>query len=163
LTFLAFLCTLPYEIQAISIPVEQMALDVHDMNQKMIRFFEGRPEIIAVYLFGSRARSYAKETSDVDLAILVDPEAKVDEIELKQDLRLCLSGVLRKEIHLVLLNHAGETLSAQVFKHGRCLYNSKPRVLSAFKTVQFSKIADFAYLRNAMEKGFTRKVMEGDH
>jgi hypothetical protein len=27
--------------------------------------------------------------------------------------------------------------------------------------VQFSKIADFAYLRNIMEKGFTRKIMEG--
>jgi len=132
-----------------------------NMNERIIRFFEARPEIVAVYLFGSRSRGRAKETSDVDLAILVDPHAKVDESELKRDLMIGLSGILRKEIHLVILNHAGEVLSAQVFKYGKCLYNSKPDVLSGFKTVQFSKIADFAYLRNIMEKGFTRKVMEG--
>ena len=132
-----------------------------NMNERIIRFFEARPEVVAVYLFGSRSRGRAKETSDVDLAILVDPHAKVDESELKRDLMIGLSGILRKEIHLVILNHAGEVLSAQVFKYGKCLYNSKPDVLSGFKTAQFSKIADFAYLRNIMEKGFTRKVMEG--
>ena len=132
-----------------------------NMNERIIRFFEARPEVVAVYLFGSRSRGRAKETSDVDLAILFDPRAKVDESELKRDLMIGLSGILRKEIHLVILNHAGEVLSAQVFKYGECLYNSKPDILSGFRTVQFSKIADFAYLRNIMEKGFTRKVMEG--
>jgi len=131
------------------------------MNERIIRFFEARPEVVAVYLFGSRSRGRAKETSDVDLAILVDPRAKVDESELKRDLMIGLSGILRKEIHLVILNHAGEVLLAQVFKYGKCLNNSKPDILSGFKTVQFSKIADFAYLRNIMKKGFTRKVMEG--
>ncbi len=132
-----------------------------NINERIIRFFEGRREVVAVYLFGSRSRGRAKEMSDVDLAILVDPHAKVDEFELKRDLMIGLSGILRKEIHLLILNHAGEALSAQVFKYGKCLYNSKPDILSGFKTVQFSKIADFAYLRSIMEKGFTRKVMEG--
>lgn len=133
-----------------------------DMNQRIIRFFEARPEVLAVYLFGSYARNREKETSDIDLAIFVDPHGKVDESELKRDLMIGLSGVLRKEIHPVILNNAGEMLSAQVFKYGRCLYSSKPDILSRFKTAQFSKIADFAYLRNIMEKGFIRKVMEGE-
>ena len=132
-----------------------------DMNERIIRFFRKRPEVVAVYLFGSQARERATEGSDVDLAILVDPQAKVDEFELKRDLMIGISRILRKEIHLVILNRAGETLSAQVFKHGKCVFNSKPGTLSQFRTVQFSKIADFAYLRNIMEKGFTRKIMEG--
>jgi hypothetical protein len=73
-----------------------------------------------------------------------------------------LSRVLRKDIPLVLLNRAGETLSAHVFKDGRCLCNSNSTILSEFRTVKFSKIADFAYLKNIMEKGFTRRVVEGD-
>lgn len=133
-----------------------------DMNQRIVRFFEARPEVLAVYLFGSYARNREKETSDIDLAIFVDPHGKVDESELKRNLIVGLSRVLRKEIHPVVLNHAGEMLSAQVFKYGSCLYNSKPHILSRFKAEQFSKIADFAYLRKIMEKGFTRKVMEGD-
>jgi predicted nucleotidyltransferase len=138
-----------------------MSKEAVDMNERIVRFFEARPEVIAVYLFGSRARGRAKETSDVDLAILVDPDVKVDEPELNRDLIVGLSRALRKDIHLVILNRAGELLSAQVFKYGKCLYNSKPGILSGFRTVQFSKIVDFAYLRNMMEKGFTRKVMEG--
>jgi len=132
-----------------------------DMNEGIIRFFRKRPEVVAVFLFGSHARGRARATSDIDLAVLVDPQAKVDEFELKRDLMIGLSRILRKEIHLVILNRAGETLSAQVFKHGKCVFNPKPGTLSQFRTVQFSKMADFAYLRNIMEKGFTRKIMEG--
>jgi hypothetical protein len=55
-----------------------------EIDKEITRFFDERPEIIAVSLFGSRARGRAKETSDVDLAILLDPHAKVDEFELKR-------------------------------------------------------------------------------
>lgn len=132
-----------------------------DMPERIIRFFRQSPEVVAVYLFGSQARKRATEASDIDLAILLDPEAAVDPYKLKRDLLIGLSRILRKEIHLVILNRAGEMLTAQVFKYGKCLYNAKPGILSEFRTLQFSKIADFAYLRNIMEKGFTRKIMEG--
>lgn len=132
-----------------------------DMDERIIQFFRKRPEVVAVYLFGSRARGRATELSDIDLAILLDPQAAVDETKLKRELLSGLSRILRKEIHLVILNRAGEMLTAQVFKYGKCLYNAKPCILSEFRTTQFSKIADFAYLRNIMEKGFTRKIMEG--
>jgi predicted nucleotidyltransferase len=136
--------------------------EAQEIDKRIVRFFESRPEIVAVYLFGSRARGRAKETSDVDLAVLIDPNAKIDRLELKRDMMIGLSGVLRKEIHPVILNSAGELLSAQVFKYGKCLYNREPGILSRFRTVQYSKIADFAYLRNIMQKGFTRKIMEGE-
>ena len=134
-----------------------------DMNEKIIRFFEGRPEVVAVYLFGSRARGQARDGSDLDLAILVHPHMQVDELELKRELMIDLSRVLREDLHLVILNRAGELLMAQVFKYGKVLYNPKPGVLSRFRAVQFSKIADFAYLRSMMQKGFTRKVMEAGY
>jgi predicted nucleotidyltransferase len=82
----------------------------HGMEEKIVRFFEARPEVAAVYLFGSTARGKAKETSDVDVAILIDPDAKIDAFELNRDLMGGLSRVLRKEVHLVVLNRAGERL-----------------------------------------------------
>jgi hypothetical protein len=140
-----------------------MSKEAFDMNKRIIHFFKAQEKVIAVYLFGSYARGRAADRSDIDLAILVDPDAKVDKFELKRDMMIGLSKLLRKEIHLVILNTAGEVLSAQIFKHGKCLYNSKPRILSEFKMVQFSKIADFGYLRKVMEKGFTRKIMARSH
>jgi predicted nucleotidyltransferase len=141
--------------------IGKMSQESFDMNERIIHFFKAQEKVIAVYLFGSYARGRAGDRSDIDLAILMDPDAEVDEFELKRDVMIGLSKVLRKEVHLVILNTAGEVLSAQVFKHGKCLYNSKPAVLSEFRMVEFSKIADFGYLRNIMEKGFTRKIMAG--
>jgi predicted nucleotidyltransferase len=66
-----------------------------DMNERIIRFFRKRPEVVAVYLFGSQARERATEVSDVDLAILLDPQAAVDLYELKRDLLIGLSRILR--------------------------------------------------------------------
>lgn len=132
-----------------------------DMDERIIRFFRKRPEVVAVYLFGSRARGRATELSDIDLAILLDPQAAVNSSKLKRELLTGLSRILRKEIHLVILNRAGEMLTAQIFRYGRCLYNANPHTLSRFRAMQFSRIADFNYLRKIMEKGFTRKIMEG--
>lgn len=129
------------------------------MNDAIRHFFKTRPEVVAVYLFGSHARNRARESSDVDLAILLEPGLQVDELELKRDIMVGLSAPLRKDIHPVILNRAGEMLLAQVFKHGKCLYNASPHKLSEFRTVQFSKIADFYYLRKRMEKGFTKTIL----
>ncbi len=129
------------------------------MEEEISRIFDKHPEVVAVYLFGSFAKGLEKEKSDVDIAILLDPQRKADEFSLKRALIIELSRELRKDIHLVVMNRAGELLSAQIFKYGKCLFDRAPTLLSFFRMVQYSKIADFAFLRRNMEKGFTRKIM----
>ena len=68
--------------------------------------------------------------------------------------------ILRKEIHLVILNIAGEILLSQVFKKGNCVFVGNKRKLSLFKAKMLLQIVDFHYYKNIMQKGFIQNVIE---
>jgi hypothetical protein len=72
-----------------------------------------------------------------------------------------LGRILRKDIHPVILNSAGEELLRQIFSNGKCLLINNPKEFSRFKMVMFSRIADFAYYRTKMQSGLIKKVMKG--
>ena len=38
---------------------------------KIKNYFSQKPEVVAVYLYGSQAREEAKETSDIDLGVVL--------------------------------------------------------------------------------------------
>ena len=42
--------------------------------KKVTEYFKERPEIVAVYFYGSQAEMRAREESDIDLAILLKNE-----------------------------------------------------------------------------------------
>lgn len=46
------------------------------IKKKLETFFLKRPEILAVYIYGSQAKGYARKASDLDLAIMLDPEKR---------------------------------------------------------------------------------------
>jgi predicted nucleotidyltransferase len=41
------------------------------LQQKIVGYFSDKPEIAAVYLYGSQAKGTARDDSDIDLAVLV--------------------------------------------------------------------------------------------
>jgi len=125
-------------------------------------YFRDKRDIIAVYLYGSYAVDKQTETSDIDLGIVLDSEKLGrDQFTEKRDrFMLDLSRILRKEIHLVILNIAGEILLSQVFKKGNCVFVGNKRKLSLFKAKMLLQIVDFNYYKNIMQKGFVRNVME---
>ena len=81
-------------------------------------YFKEKPEIIAVYLFGSRAMQRKDPSSDVDIGILMDTNDRSMEMEKRNQYMLDLANILRKEIHPVLLNTAGEELMRHIFAKG---------------------------------------------
>ena len=72
-----------------------------------------------------------------------------------------LGRILKKDIHPVILNSASEELLRQVFSNGECLLINNPEALYWFKTIMYSRIADFSYYRNQMQSGLIKKVMKG--
>ena len=135
------------------------------MNNKLIEklnaYFKSNSEIIAVYLFGSHAKGKEHRSSDVDIGLLFDTsdpalvKKKVDTVMMD------LSRILRKDVHPVILNLAGEELLRQVFLKGKCILVRNPRKLARYKMTTFSRIADFAYYKNQMQSGLIRNIMEG--
>ena len=72
-----------------------------------------------------------------------------------------LSRILRKDIHPVILNLAGEEILRQIFLKGKCILVNNKKKLVRYKMTTFARIADFSYYKKRMQSGLIRNVMEG--
>jgi len=131
------------------------------MINKIAEYFAAKQEVVAVYLFGSRARGQEKKLSDVDLGILLERNVLSAQNDLRTTYLVELARILRKDLHIVIMNGAGEGILAQVFKHGKCIFQRDPRTLARFKTASYSMIAEFGHLRAMMEKAMVSRILGG--
>jgi len=131
------------------------------LEEKIRSYFKDKEEVIAVYLFGSYAVGKEQPFSDVDLGILFDEMDKDLSFKRRTHYLIELGRLLRKDIHPVMLNSAGEELLRQIFSKGKCILINDAKKLARHKMVMFVKIAEFAYYRTQMQSGLIRKVMEG--
>ena len=133
----------------------------NNLTIRLKNFFKDKPEVIAVYIFGSQATDKTGGSSDVDIGILLDTSERAAQIEKRNQYMVELANILRKEIHPVILNSAGEELMRQIFAKGKCILVKDQKKLSLFKMTMFARIADFGYYRNQMQSGLIRGIMEG--
>ena len=136
-----------------------MQTEITDIMQS---YFERRNEVAAVYLFGSYAKGKNRKYSDIDLGVLLKHKYACNEEELHKLYLIDVAALLRKDIHLVFMNSAGEGILFQIFKYGKCIVNNDPGVLTRFKMIRHSMIADFSYYKNMMQKSFVKNIHGGN-
>ena len=130
-----------------------------DITKKIVQYFEERPEVVAVYLFGSYAKGYEKQSSDIDIAVLVEHETFTKEKNLAITYTVDLGRLLKKDFHTSIMNNAGESFLDQIYRYGKSIFQRDNIALSHFRTFSYSKIADFSYQRSLMEKAFISKIV----
>jgi predicted nucleotidyltransferase len=122
-------------------------------------YFQSRPEVVAVYLFGSHAKGKNRRGSDIDLAILLRHDYLCEEDNLYIKYIQALTMLTREDFHLVFMNKAGEGILFQIFKYGKCIVNNIPELLSRFKMTRYSMISDFTYYKERMQKSFIKNLI----
>ena len=129
--------------------------------EKIQSYFLTENEVVAVYLFGSYALGKARRTSDVDIGILLN--SNNSELFKAKQLRYLkeLGRLLRKDIHPLILNTAGEMLMQQIFTKGKCIVDNEHRKHAEFRMVMFSRIAAFSDYKKQMQAGFIKNIIEG--
>lgn len=133
----------------------------NDLIEKIKSYFLNENEVAAVYLFGSYARGRPKRTSDVDIGILLNSNnSKVFKAKQLRYLKE-LGRLLRKDIHPVILNTAGEMLMQQIFTWGKCIVENDRRKHARFRMVMFSRIAAFSEYKKQMQAGLIKNIMKG--
>jgi predicted nucleotidyltransferase len=87
-------------------------------------FHEQQHHFMFVYLFGSRARKDHSESSDLDIAVYVKENIKQDYFDIKSDLYLKLSRVLKiNHIDIVVMNQCRNLmLLDNIITHGQLIY-----------------------------------------
>jgi uncharacterized protein len=98
------------------------------MCAALARFFEGREElpVVSAYLFGSEARGTAHRDSDVDVAVLLRPEAGHDRARAF-DLRVTITSQLiaalhRNQVDVVVLQQVPPLLARAIVIGGRRVF-----------------------------------------
>lgn len=112
-------------------------------------------DVLAAYVFGSRARGTAGPRSDVDVAVLLDGEAD------PADRDLALRAVLGDEVDLVILNKAPVALAYRVVSEGVLVLSRDERVRQAHWARTIDQYLDTAPMRRTLERGLHRRLREG--
>ncbi len=87
------------------------------------QYFEGRPEVAFVFLFGSRASGDERPSSDVDVAVYFFPKQRRP-VEFEEDVHYPteteiwedLEDLLHREVDLVVLNRVPATVAVEALR-----------------------------------------------
>jgi len=106
-------------------------------TQKLVQYFLQKPNIAALYLFGSSTKRSNKRSRDIDIAVMFDPydpnREGVEFLLYSADMQ----GIVNKEVDLVCFNQADPILRYEILKKGYLIFegNRGARIDLAVKTM----------------------------
>jgi predicted nucleotidyltransferase len=126
----------------------------------LTEYLAAQPDVVAAYLFGSRATGRARAASDVDVAALLNEEDSFARFERRLQLMVEVSDVCGREADVIVLNDAPPLLQHQVLRHGRLLYERDRRARIEFEIRAGKVYADLEPMRRFFRQALFREVKE---
>ena len=122
-----------------------------------------RPEVLAVYIFGSVASGRARPDSDVDVAVLVsDKVMRADPWKYRLELGSALMHVLRRDdVDLILLNEAPPLLAHRVLSKGKLVLERSASARVAFQVRTVNRYLDTQPMRDLFMDRLKDDAREG--
>ena len=119
--------------------------DVAALGRRLAQILSPRDEILEAYVFGSVARGQEQTHSDVDVAVFVDPKAKLSggfglRAQLTTEL---MASMGTNDIDVVILNQAPPLLYHRVLRDGIRIFARNLRATTVREGRAFSRYCDF--------------------
>jgi len=135
-----------------------------DLVLALTQALSGRTNVWDAYLFGSQARGTAGPSSDVDVAVYVDPSVDLDagfgvDAAIASDLMALLG---RNDVDVVLLNRADPVLYHRVLRDGIRLLARDPKGTAGREGYAFSRYFDFLPQLEKIERAQRARVERGE-
>lgn len=134
-------------------------VQLEKLSNKIKNIFLQEPEAIAVYLFGSIAAGKAGPNSDVDLAVLFDPELSK---ERKFDLRLHyifkLEDGIGMPVDVVDLSTVSLVFQHRVLRTGVLVYEKDKKKRIMYEVCLRREYFDFRYYLDRYEKAVLHRI-----
>jgi len=128
----------------------------HEFVSVLEPFLARRKSIRLVFLFGSSVSRRIHPASDVDIGILSDSVPNLSRINA---LAVELSSLLKKEVDLVVLNHASPILRMQVLKKGVLVFARDLKLYHQFFVDTVNQYDDLKRIRKTCEDNILRGRM----
>lgn len=131
-----------------------------NIAKKLKIFFKDKTDAWAVLVFGSQTKKTTTPFSDVDVALLYNPD-KLPPVESKLDLKENLVSLLKKEVDVVLLNEANPILKHQIYKSAALIINRNPSFYHRFFVRSLNEYDDIKKSRLTIEQSLLRRRVYG--
>lgn len=117
----------------------------------------------AALLFGSHATGRAHPHSDVDVAVLLDPQANAMEprARLRSLLEALTNELAADRVDLVILNDAPPALAFQVLRHGVVAVDRDPLALHRFRVRTYGLHADYVPVERFFREQTRLRALRG--
>ena len=114
-------------------------------------------------LFGSRSRGDYTQSSDIDIAILLDNNFlnKINPLELRAELISFFSSQLDNECDVILINQANSFLKYQIVKYGKIIYISNDMNYAPFFSKVLKEYFDFRYYKKLHNERMLQRIKKG--
>ncbi|MBC8414743.1 MAG: nucleotidyltransferase domain-containing protein [Nitrospira sp.] len=129
-------------------------LSVRKIIQPITDYFLSRNDTLLVFLFGSHASNHITSSSDIDIAVYFRVVPNIDDLNT---VRADLSGILKKEIDLAVLNQASPILRMQVLKKGILVLEGEKNQYSIYYGDTVKQYDDLKIIRAESEA----KILKG--
>lgn len=129
----------------------------------LIEFCNGREDIIALYLFGSRAKDVAGPLSDIDIAILLKEGLGKEAYKEKEPFYWGKTNetLHTDEVSFVLLNIAPLTIRYGVITDSKVLYSKDESSRLSFEERVIDEYMDFKLILDEYDREFLKQIKEG--
>jgi len=129
------------------------SMDIEEHREQLEQLFSTHGVVLA-YLFGSQAEGHAGPLSDVDIAVLLEPQ--VDREQWFQ-VQLDLTGELmdlfhRDDVDVAVLNQATPVLAHEVVRFGQVLYEASLSARVDFEIATLQRYTDTEPLRRLQDR-----------
>jgi len=117
---------------------------LQDAANRLTALFASKPEVLAVYIFGSLATGKARPNSDIDVAVLLDPAALKSAPPLyRADLNAAAGAALETfNVDVVILNEAPPALAHNVITKGKLIFERSRSARIAFQVRNLNRFLD---------------------
>ena len=131
-----------------------------EITEKLKEYFDEHEEIQFAILFGSLAKGTANKMSDVDIAVMVNPDFNKSfpfgyQAELITDLMQVLK---RDDVDVVILNKTPIALKHQVLRYGKFLYIRDKQARIKFQIDTINQYEDYKVLYRIHEEALRKKL-----
>jgi len=117
--------------------------------------------VLAAYVFGSTVSGRARETSNLDVAVLLDGDPSPGRLtERRLELECVLDASIERPVDLVILNGASPVLQVQVLRGGRLIYERDRRARIDFEVEAGKTYADLRPMCEFFRQAVVREIEE---
>jgi len=121
------------------------------VGKKICDYAAADANIAVAYLFGSEATGLTHRESDVDVALLYNTE-HVPSADLLLQIQDDLTSLLKREVDVVILNHASPIIRMQVLRKGKKIFERNRRAYLDFFVRTINEYDDLKKVRSVIER-----------